>query len=356
MEKKILIVGATSGGSNAVSQIIYRIISSGNEDCVFFLFGFNEGSFAARTKSNVHDILVKNPFKVIFIRALRKIKVLLKQDIILFPTIYTYLLLEQKCRILDPDLIVAVSGRFCYAEAAYLFAKKHNIPLRIVCFDPFKSNTVFYINEKKRESVYSRWIKYSEKIFWNFENVVLGSDKSNIKTSVFKIPIGNVVNENKSDKRSIVYGGSFYGDHRTPEGLYKLNKLLSGTSYHIYCFSNYHDDNSYENLTFVSLVDPDKYSDICNNATAFIYIGNVNTNSISSKYLEYVVYKKPIIGIQVQQNNEVRKYPYYIDMEAEGDHIVSKLTEYCLLDKTDYLPTSTYPDRDPKFIFREFFL
>jgi hypothetical protein len=56
-------------------------------------------------------------------------------------------------------------------------------------------------------------------------------------------------------------------------------------------------------------------------AKALIYIGNSGGNSKSSKYLEYISWKKPIVGINVETDNEVRKYKYYFD-EKDPDLIL----------------------------------
>lgn len=354
LKKRILIVGASVEGRNAVSQIMSRIITQNNDECEFFLFGYDYGSVNNQQNKNAFDLKVPDPYTLFRYRFARKLLNMFHMDQYKLTSKYEFSRLNWICEGKSFDQVVAVSGLFCHVATAFRYAKMKSIPLSIVYFDPFVENRSTR-NKKKRASVEARWFEYATFVYCNEENVLPSVNRFREKIIPFKIPIevsSEYVDDNNS--KDIVYGGMFYQDIRTPDGVYTLARQIAKSDYQITCYSNLQNERGAENLRFLPLIGAQAFAEKCKTAAALIYVGNRGGNSKSSKYLEFVALKKPIIGIQVETDNEVRNYPFYID--ASLPNLIERLNMLRHMNREEYDPYKTYPDRDPRALFVKLFL
>lgn len=356
--QKILIVGASLSSNDAISNIINNMLACMNEDIIFYVFGYsNYNSVQANLSPQIVDLSVENPRVKFIYRALDKMYRLVHLDREAITSVYAYQKMKYLCRGKKFDLIVSLSGLFCFANIAYKYSKKNNIPLRTVYFDPYVDN-LYTLNIRKRKSKELKWAKQSEVILYNAENSRPKYIDAS-KTIPFKIPIfiSSIRISDPKDideelSNALVYGGTFYPGIRTPDGLFELADKIAGTNIKIFCYSTFIHD-AYKNiLYFKPLLTANEYKKVCAKAKGFIYIGNNGGNSTSSKFLEYISFKKPIVGINVSELDEVRRYPYYIDIY---DDVYNKLTHIDQDIINGYNPYIDFPDRKPEKFFNKIF-
>lgn len=356
--KKILIVGASLSSNDAVSIIVNNLLTSKTDDIIFYVFGYSSYKKAqGDISTQIVDLSIKDPRVKIIYKILNKTCKLVHFDQESITSAYAYRMMKHMCHGLKFDLIVSLSGPFCFANIAYRYSKKHNIPLRTVYFDPYVDN-LYALNKKKRKRKELKWAKQSEVVLYSAENSI--PRYTNItRTISFKIPIfissvQSVEKKNSCEDFSnyFVYGGTFYPGVRSPDSLFELADRINGTNTKIYCYSTF-VHNIYKNiLYFKPLLSANEYKKVCSKARGLIYIGNSGGNSTSSKFLEYISLKKPIIGINVSKVDEVRKYPYYIDI---SDDICAKLVNFEQYIMNDYNPYIDFPDRRPEIFFDQLF-
>lgn len=327
--KRILIIGAAYNGEDAVSNILSDLCETMPDGYDFYMFGYKNEVSGNTGNCRIHDLSVLPPYKKhnllsFFYRAKRRICHFFKIESYNITEMYAYQSLKKKSRNNHYDLVIGVSGYFCFIEAAYRFSKAQNIPLKCIYFDPFVENLTAY-NHKKRIKSEKKWVEYAKKVYYNEEMEPPSIIYDNF--SLFKIPISLPLKTQDSTQNDssneLIYGGSFYKSRRQPDVLFNLSEVLNKTKYHIICFSNIKSNNNKDNISFNPIVDRKTFLERCKKAKGLIYIGNIGSNQISSKYIDYISLKKPIIGINVEKNNEVRKYPFFI--EFNGNNIADEL-------------------------------
>ena len=357
--KNILIIGASINSNDAVSNIIKKLLLCGDNSFTFYIFGYdrykNEYNIEqSKSKPRIIDLSIPNPQLKLCYRVLDKMYRILHHDRDSITSMYAYYRLQRQCKGISFDLIVSLSGLFSFANISYKFSKKNNIPLRMVYFDPYVDN-IYTNNYRKRKRKEIRWAKHSELVLYNCENHKPRYMEIT-KTIPFKIPIFEVpieVLDKKTKSDYLVYGGSFYPKIRDPYGLFGLADKLEGCNTRIYCYSNFSHEPYKDILFFYSQLSSKEYEKKCINAKGLIYIGNIGGNSVSSKFLEYISYHKPIIGINVNNVDEVRRYPFYFDM---SDNIGDKLRKIDSEKLIKYDAYVDYPDRRPEMLFAKMFM
>ncbi len=345
--KKILIVGATTNGNGAVSSIIDTVLSE-NTDYEFYCVGYGDRQSTDHPTPNIHNITFKDPFVTnIFYRAKDKIYRTVGIENYAVSSLYIFNKLLHLCKEHSFDMIVSASGWFCFTSAAYKIAKIKKIEFRMIYFDPF-TNNAFTRNSKLRAKQEHTWLSYASKMFYDVDNDHPETKEFREKQIGFKEPLRK--REFKRPKNNhIIYGGFFYTDIRSPDGIYQLGELFRDSDKKIVCFSNLKEKGIFDNLEFKGLVPHDEFVTICEEAFAFIYIGNRGIGAKSSKYLEYISFQKPIIGIDVEPDNDVKKYKYYIDISDA--QLKNKLDEISMSELSSYDSTLDYSDRSPKALF-----
>ena len=354
MTKKVLIVGATLHGVNAVSSIMEGIVQAAPKNCEIFCFGFEENNGAVYEPGNY---LIQNPYEgysplALYFRLQRKYLHLRKKDSALLASSYIFHRLEAVTRQQKFDLVIAVIGQFCYAEAAYLYASKHHIPLKIIYFDPFTDKTLSAIFPH-RISVEKRWVSYADELYYNLENVFPSKETLNKKWIGFYIPIIPKDLTHWQLNRTLVYGGTFYPKIREPQLLYDFAVSIENRGVEVECYATLKTYPKQSSIRFFPLLTREAFSQKCREARALIYIGNTNFVSKSSKYLEYVAWRKPIVGINVEPDNDVRKYKYYFD--AQDKDLIGKLNEVSPEELKNYNPANDFPERDPRQLAERLF-
>ncbi|MCR5504967.1 MAG: hypothetical protein K6E94_05405 [Elusimicrobiaceae bacterium] len=126
MKRKVLILGASFEGADAVSGIMSNITNYVSGDCEIYFCGYNN---AVSPQMKEHDISINNPHHnpTLYFRIKRKIFNELELDTCIFDA-KNILARLKKYDYLKFDLVLGVAGIFSFIEAAYLFAKKKNIP------------------------------------------------------------------------------------------------------------------------------------------------------------------------------------------------------------------------------------
>ncbi len=345
MTKTILLIGATKHGTSAESLILENLIQLAPKNCDIHCFGFAEKNQNIQEEKNY---LIAHPFEgyslnSLFYRFKGKIYSLLKKDKAILAASYILRQLTKATKDLKLDLIIAVAGQFSFIEAAYLFASKHNLPLKIIYFDPFTQN-ISTINLQMRKALEKKWLSYANNLYYNLENSY--PENLNKKMRGFYIPIFLKPLENWQRNKTFLYGGAFYKQIRKPDGLYAFAKAIKNTAWHIECYSNLRDYPKISNIKFSPVISRADFHQKCQQAGALIYIGNTGGNSTSSKYLECIGYRKPIVGIQVAANDPVRKYKYYFD--ATDKNLIHKLSALTASELKNYDPFACYPERNGK--------
>jgi hypothetical protein len=101
-----------------------------------------------------------------------------------------------------------------------------------------------------------------------------------------------------------------------------------------------------DNIESYDLITSEKFDEECKNAKALIVIGNKNVNAIPSKVIEALSYKKPIIGINMQESNAfLSKYPFYFD--SKDDKLFKKISLLKESDFNKYDVYSSFPELNP---------
>ena len=352
MKNNILIVGATFQGNDAVSNILSSLFYENVADDVqLYFLGYSKKNNETVINNHIYDYSLSNPFDTsLGYRGLRKLYSILHIDDRKLSTYYIYNKINRIGKNVPFSLIISASGRYCYSFASYYYAKKHNIELKIIYFDPF-ANNVYAINKRKRRKEEQAWINYASKIYYNAENLIPDEAKDDNIFSPFKIPVITRKQINTKKENVILYGGTFYSGIREPDGLGALEQQILGSGITIRCYSNISSVDWETNIEFLPLISSKEFKEKCQSAKALIYIGNIGGNSTSSKYLEYISLKKPIIGINVSESDEVRKYPYYIDCEGGRVlELLESIDEEALL---EFNPNDVYPDRNAQRFARE---
>jgi len=353
--KKILVVGASVNGSDAVSNIATLLADCGNENYLFYFLGFGDKNGNKKKINGIKDLTIVDPFKKnIFYRLLRKAMYIFKIDNAKLASHYVYKKIKKECNGIKFDYIISMSGRFCYTFAAFKYANKNRITMRIIYFDNFVDN-MYTRNKKMRIREEKKWLEYVDNIFYNDENKNCLVHNKSDKFVPFKIPISNKIVDIKHAELNnyLIYGGSFYKGMRDSNELYKLACKLVGTKYKIKCYSNLINPVKNDKIEFNDFVSHDEFVNECKKATALIYIGNSNEDVVSSKYLEYISLKKIIVGINVNKNEEVRKYLYYFDYDNED--LIKKIENVKCSNINCYNPYVDFPNRSPVELFKKFF-
>lgn len=350
--KKILIIGMNFDNSNAVSNIMKSIITSSDEKLQITCIDFSSKTYTSKSPNGIINITFKNPYENLIYKILRHIAIRLKLED--YPITSLYLDLKMKKTILDNnfDVVYGISGLFAFTYSAYKYSKQNNLPLRIINFDPFANGTLAR-KVKQRRRVEEACLKYADIMYYNADNIAPNYKQYKEKLKPFYIPIPTYDTSDNHVADYLVYGGIFYQSIRNPILLYNFVKENIDSLNEVFCYSNIIDEMKIPNLKMLPLLPQEEFIKKCKNAKALIYIGNKNANSKSSKYLEYIALKKPIIGINVEKDNEVRKYPFYFDESQKN--LMEKINSINNKSIIDFEPLTIYPHRNPKSIFNELF-
>ncbi len=353
MTKKILIVGITKNGMGATSGIMTEIMSKIPEDCELYFCGYEGKCGISKSKYNLSlpDPRYGIKWSAVCYRIQRKILYKLGKENFLLgvKSIYTHL---QKYAYLNFDMVLGIAGLFGFMEAAYQFAHKNHIPFKLVYFDPFTNHSLAK-NIYKREKVEHRWLAYADKVYYNLENLVPKHLQKLTKFVGFYIPFGPKKLTGWKQNDTLIYGGSFYKGIRDPELLYRFADSIKNSGVSIECYSSLKYCPKNVNIYFAPMLSRKQFEQKCLSARALIYIGNSDKNLKSSKYLEYMAWHKPIIGINIEPDNEVRKYKYYLD--ADDPELIEKLKRITPQELLAYNPLVDFPNRDPQKLADELF-
>lgn len=292
---------------------------------------------------------MENPYNKMSYKIIRKLCGFIKVDYFSLSTNYLLKHIPNEYENIPFDIVYGVSGLFCYSNVAYEFAKKHAYRLRLIHFDPFINprlqNTI-----NRRRYYENNWLQYAEMLFFDTDNHHPDNIGYKDKIIPFRIPI-EVRSISKDFGSYYLYGGIFYEKIRNPSLL--LDFCKENIDIDVQCYSNYKADCTLTNLQLNPLIDHDVFVEKCKNAAGLIYIGNTGIKSVSSKYLEYIGMRKPIIGINVEKVNDVRKYPFFVDVNEKGWK--DKLRIISKKELEQYNPYFDYPDRNPNDTFKLFF-
>lgn len=353
---KLLIFGYGGESTLAVSNILLNLsnelIKEDNLEIV--LFGYGDKNKSEQISNKVKIITIKDPFKkgsVSKYRLVRKVDTILKID-------YACLSWKKICKKAlsifkgeSFDCVIGASGYFMYMEAAYQFAKKTNTKFGALYFDPF-TNNVGLVNSKKRKDIEARWYEYASFILYESQNRKFELDDNKKIVYNFSIPVFEqkcLINPNGS----IVYGGTFYKNLRSPEALQKFidKDICKNERFEIY--SNVQDFAfKNNNVSVRQPVASEAFKKICADSKALIIIGNQNAESvIPSKVLEAISFKKPIIGINSGDALSIlEKYKFFFD--SNDPLIFDKINAITQKEVDAFSISSTYPDRSPTILVK----
>ena len=354
MTKRILVVGAAKRGKDAVSGIMESLVAYAPESTGIYFFSFRKEEEKVPDSfdwsvADLHTLL--SPITWWFQGKKRLFRVF-KWDDCLWASSYAYYKLNRLAKNIRFDAVIGVAGLFYYTQAAYLFACKHNLPLKLVYFDPF-TNNITTRNLARRLAIEKQWLGYAKQVYYNAENILPEEGILKKKAIPFYIPISLKSLQNWCRNNSLVYGGNFYPQIRQPNGLYELAQSLQDTDWKIECYSNLRNHPVMNNVKFAPLLQRSAFEQRCNQAGALIYIGNCGGNCRSSKYLECMGYRKPIVGINVSKDDEVRKYKYYWD--ATDSEWIERISDIPDEELRSHNPFVDFPQRDPKKLARVLF-
>lgn len=339
MKRKILIVGASFGAQDAVSGIMTDLAAYTPADTELYFCGFNK-----EKQQNAHNIYLPIPnFKS---EIKRKICTALQIDTC---TQNSDIILNhlQKYSHLKFDLVIAVGGVFSFIEAAYIFATENKTPLKIVYFDPF-SNNLFTKNPQKRQTIEKRWLAYADNLYFNADNNCPDYLKKNPKVKLFYIPLFLRPVQTCTPNSTLIYGGTFYRRIRKPKLLYNFACTVANKGFKIQCYSTLKHYPKNTGIDFYPILNRADFEKRCQAAQALIYIGNAGGDAQSSKYLEYIALRKPVIGVNVEANNEVRKYKFYLD--EKDPQLPQKLNTIKQEELLAYNPFDDFPHRMPQVL------
>ena len=314
--KKVLIVGACPGSDDAISSIFecFLSVNLGNNDVSFFCFG---PEHYRHVTNGPHLVMEKDPLRgeVNITRAKRKILRKLNLDDSLIEARLCLKMLIKNFSKEKWDLIIGVAGNFSYIEAAMMFSKKFNAEFRFMTFDPYSQSPFITFSRQKRVLKETEWVKNSTFYYVDHDGGGgLNVSAQNLnKERTFLIPFRRYENS-ASDRRAknIVYGGLFYKNVREPYSIISLasKPAMSGFTFEVY--SNWKGTDS-ANLHFHNLLSKKEFTEKLRTALAIAVVGNkkLSENYKSSKYLEAVSYKKPIIcfDMDISDSCELKNYP-----------------------------------------------
>ena len=336
MKRKILILGASLGAQDAVSGIMTDMAGYLSEGQELYFCGFGNVDSVQADKNN---IIIPTPGHLY-----RRILTLLQLDTC---TLYTKSILAalKKYEGIKFDLVIGVSGVFSFMEAAYTFAVKNNIPFKIVYFDPFVNNR-FTKSQKQRKRIEEKWLARADNLYFNIENECPAYLQKSAKLKYFYIPMFLKPYKNCKTEKTLIYGGTFYRKIREPKLLYDFAKKIKGKGFKIECYSELKRYPKNLGIDFFPKLKREDFDKRCQKALALIYAGNSGGDCKSSKYLEGIALHKPVIGINVEPDNEVRKYKYYLD--ADDQKLIEKLNSITQEELANYNPFNDFKHRDPK--------
>lgn len=350
--KKILFVGIEKSG--AVSKILSNIIDIGFDDFEVSSFGFYDKTehLLSNNKNKYFYKIPFFPFQFL-IKVRRRIYKKIHKDYYLLSWKIAFKQLKKIYKKINPDVIVAASGHFCYMKAAYELAKRVNCKLVLMFFDPYQNNSLI-INRKKAIKEASRWCDYADCIFYDLDGEIPIQNVDKGKLIPFYIPIFTSRDDYESNN-SIVYGGMFYSNFRSPDSLIAMiNECKElNVSFDIYTEDYYAKEISKKTNNFAhthKLLPEDGFHIICDKCFAIVAIGNGKMNhTIPSKLLEAIGHKKPIIGINfIDLPPYLTKYPYFYIYH--GPETILKI---CSLDGKllkEYDIFYNYPERNPAIL------
>ena len=353
----ILIVGFGGKLNLAINSILTNLIelSLKKEDEInFYLFGYSENNEKEHINERVIANTIKDPFlcsKFNRFRIKRKLCKILKIDSGLISWEYLFKKLNRTYADKHFDLVISASGKFCYTQAAYIYAKKNNFNFAIIYFDPF-TNGINAINKRKRLEIEKRWYKKAKFIFYDADGAYLPFEDVDTKARPFFIPIFE--KETRFNLSGpIIYGGSFYPGFRDVSLLTNFLNKINDSEDEFVIYSNLPSKKDM-NVEFKAPISYAEFEKECKRCKAYIVIGNgENSKTIPSKILEGISYKKPIIGINISKSiDQLNKYPLYFD--GDSNDVIQRINN---LSKDDVLSLDIYsifPERDPSILVNNF--
>lgn len=343
MSKKILVIGAAQGGKDPVSSIMTSLAAYAPNTAEVYFFSFRRKAEQTNGPSDVSvpDLhTITSPLTWWF-QGKKRLYNVLKWDNCLWASSYAYYKLSRLTT--QFDVVIGVGGLFYYIEAAYWLSVRRKIPLKLVYFDPFTQN-IATRDLPLRKRLEQKWLAYADVLYYNLENTP--PEIRSEKTKGFYIPIFPRVLPDWQRNNTFLYGGNFYRQIRTPDGLYDFARSIQSTGWRIECYSNLQKPQPLKPIKFGPLLPHNDFKHKCAQAGALIYIGNTGGEARSSKYLEYISYRKPVIGIQVAPDDPVRRYKYYLD--ATDLNLIKKLDAISADELKNYNPWVDFPEREPQ--------
>ena len=241
------------------------------------------------------------------------------------------------------DFVIGASGPFFYMNAAYKYSKKTNSKFGMIYFDPF-TNNVSAINKKKRSELEKKWYSYASFIFEERNANKIPFEDSKRISLAYDIPIFEK-SINGFENRPIIYGGTFYESFRNEQLLLDFVKKGNCKGQVFKVFSNKKQVfDSLDNVYSFGMVDTEDFDEECSNAKAIIVIGNgKDSKTYPSKLIDAVSYKKPIIGINI--DNGLIKYPFFYS--SDDTKLFEKINSLKKSDLEMLDLYKIYPNRNP---------
>jgi hypothetical protein len=347
--KNILIIGTTCIEEDAISTIFSCSLGEGTKESNITFFGYSSKNVIFQKKPNVRVVCVKSPFygfSHLFYRIKRKMYRKFGWDDATLSSSYAYCALEKATKGQVFDCVIGVSGSFCYLECAYKYSLAHHLEFRVVLFDPFVTNP-YTKNKKKRLSLESKWLSKASLIFVDGERCLPTQQSFSGRCKRIFIPIATLTHKNAATIKTLVCGGTFYRGLRDPEPLYSLSEKAIKYGFQIKVFSNI-SSRSTSAISFNRMIEHGAFLAEEERCFALILVGNAgpaSANYFPSKIWEYISLKKPIIGINTDNIQELRKYPFYFS--SNDPLLFEKLGQITELALSTYDPYCDFPNRLP---------
>lgn len=349
---RFLIVGMAPDGNDAVSAIMINLLRSASDRGIFDCVGCKSRNRQKINVPNINDFSVQDVFsgkRHLYLH----IKNILKIFHIKAPLLSSRYLYRKLLRLRHSyKRVIALSAGFAYTEAAYRYAKKYHIPLTVIWFDPFLLNPLIgntHYTQKKQE----QWLNYADKFLYNRDNSY--TEALTHRAEPFDIPLYTDSTFTNNTDSTLIYGGRFYKEFRSPKAIFTLSEQICGTSMHIMCYANLtRNVQKYsDTLTLLPCIPSFLFREECQKAKAIICIGNENMAFQPSKYLEAIGMRKPIVGIHIPMQSELRKYPFFVD--ADEQDWIEKLNGIQPEEQESFDPYRLYPDRKPSLFLKQIF-
>jgi hypothetical protein len=350
----LLIVGAGFDGGGATPAVLCEIFTQkAFSDFDITFFGY--GPVGVSTQKGIRCINICDPyigFSHIFVRAYRKARFLLREDV--FPSGVGYVTncLKKATKMKKFDMVLGTPGTFM--ECAYRFSKATGSPFSMIYTDPFSENPLSIAFKEERARIERRWERDASLIFYDHDGPEPPFIEYIDKKHEFYLPIPKPVVALPRRKKTIVYGGSFYPGLREPNGIFELARREDMKDYTFDIYSNVKAPSEATNVKVHGFTSVDKFKEVCLESSAVIVVGNkTSVTYMPSKFLTDISLRRPIIGVDTgSELLYLQKYPFFINYKDE--RLPQKLEAFSTDELLSFQPYRAFPERKPEDIANVF--